>query len=108
LPDPSGLLLVEGRDAAGLGLLVVVVLRLTQRAQGIVPVGFQGVGDQTVVRVDPEIASAGQVGALPGPLNVVAAQCVRYSAARKIAGGGVGDAGSANRSSRRSWPTSRW
>jgi len=59
-------------------VLLVVVLRLAEGAEGVVPVGFEGVGDQTVVRVDAEVAAAGQVGAVPCSFDVVAAQGVCF------------------------------
>lgn len=47
-------------------------------AQGRVPVRFQAVGDQTVVRVDREIAAFGQVGAVLGALEVGGAEPVGF------------------------------
>ena len=49
-----------------------------QRAQGVVPVGFEGVGDEPVVGVDGEVAAAGEVGVVAGAFDVGAAQLVGF------------------------------
>jgi hypothetical protein len=41
-----------------------------QCAQRLVPVGFEGVGDEPVVRVDCEVPAAGEVGVLAGSFDV--------------------------------------
>ena len=74
-PD-AGLVLVGERDGGGSGGFLVVVLGGLHGAQRVVPVGFQAVGDQPVVGVDGEVAAAGEVGAVAGPFDVVAAQLV--------------------------------
>ena len=51
--------------------LVVVVLGCLDGAERVVPVGFQGVGDEPVVGVDREVAAPREVGVVPGPLDVV-------------------------------------
>jgi hypothetical protein len=55
---------------------VVGVLGVGQGAQGGVPVGFEGAGDQPVGRVDGEVAAAGQVGVVAGALDVGGTQRV--------------------------------
>src|SRR5207248_11329625 len=40
-----------------------------QLAQGVVPVGFQGVGDEPVGGVDGEVAAAGLLGVVLGALH---------------------------------------
>src|SRR6266568_9521073 len=59
-----------GERGGGRGGVVVVVLGGLQGAQRLVPVGFQGSGDQPVAGVDGEVAAAGQVGAVPGAFDV--------------------------------------
>jgi len=51
-------------------------LRVVERAQGGVPVGFEGAGDEPVAWVDGEVAAAGQVGVVAGALDVGGAQRV--------------------------------
>ena len=60
---------------------VVVVVRGLQGAQRVVPVGFEAVGDEPVVRVDGQVAAAGQVGAVAGAFDVPAAQRVGFGGA---------------------------
>jgi hypothetical protein len=59
----------------------VVVAGVLQWAQGVVPVGFEAVGNEPVVGVDGEVAAAGEVGAVTGPLHVGASQGVGLVAA---------------------------
>jgi hypothetical protein len=73
--DAVGVLAGE-RDGRGRGGLVVLVLGVPHRAQCLVPVGFQAVGDQPVAGVDGQVAAAGEVGAVPGAFDVVTAQQV--------------------------------
>ena len=73
--DPGFVLLAE-RRRGGAGALVVVVGAL-DGPQRVVPVGFEGVGDEPVVGVDGEVASAGEVGALVGALDVAVPRCRR-------------------------------
>ena len=49
-----------------------------QLAEGVVPVGFEAVGDEPVVGVDGEVAAAGQVGVVAGAFDVAAAQRVGF------------------------------
>ena len=56
--------------------LVIGFLRVVERAQGGVPVGFEGAGDEPVGGVDGEVAAAGQVGVVLGALDVGGAQRV--------------------------------
>ena len=58
--------------------LVAGVLGLAEGAQGGVPVGFEGVGDEPVGGVDGEVAAAGQVGVVAGALDVGGAQRVGF------------------------------
>ena len=60
---------------------VVGGLRVGQGAQGGVPVGFEGVGDEPVGGVDGEVAAAGQVGVVAGALDVGGAQRVGFGCA---------------------------
>jgi hypothetical protein len=75
--DALLVLIVEDGPSGGGGPLVVSV-GLLQGAQGIVPVGFEAVGDEAVVGVDGEVAAAGEVGAVSGPLHVRLAQRVGF------------------------------
>jgi hypothetical protein len=43
------------------------------RAYRVVPVGFEAVGHESVVRVDGQIAAAGEVRAFVGALDVLTA-----------------------------------
>ena len=52
-----------------------------QGAQRVVPVGFEGVGDEPVVGVDGEVAAAGQVGVVAGAFDVGGAQRVGFGGA---------------------------
>jgi hypothetical protein len=56
--------------------LVIGFLGLVLGAQGGVPVGFEGVGDEPVGGVDGQVAAAGQVGVVAGALDVGCAQRV--------------------------------
>ena len=70
--------LLGGGELAGVLLagLVVGVLGVVERAQGGVPVGFEGAGDEPVGGVDGQVAAAGQVGVVLGALDVGGAQRV--------------------------------
>jgi hypothetical protein len=57
--------------------LVVGGLRVVERAQGGVPVRFEGAGDEPVGGVDGQVAAAGQVGVVAGALGVGAAARIR-------------------------------
>ena len=70
----------EGGCCGGAGAFVVLARGL-QGAQRVVPVGFEAVGDEPVVRVDGQVAAAGQVGAVAGAFDVPAAQCVGFGGA---------------------------
>jgi hypothetical protein len=68
--------------------LVVGGLGVVERAEGGVPVGFEGAGDEAVGGVDGEVAAAGQVGVVDLPrafrtadLRLIHAAdcCSRYS-----------------------------
>ena len=63
--------LPQGRRLGALAL--VVLLRLGQGSQGVVPVGLQVGGHQPVVGVDGQVATPGRLGAVSGPLHVLAA-----------------------------------
>jgi len=52
---------------------LVVVLRLCQCAQLIVPISLERVGDQAIVRIDPQIASACRFGFVPRALDLLLA-----------------------------------
>ena len=73
LADP-GFLGVGELPGVVLAGLVAGVLGLAEGAQGGVPVGFEGVGDEPVGGVDGEVAAAGQVGVVAGALDVRGAQ----------------------------------
>ena len=60
---------------------VVGGLGVAQGAQGGVPVGFEGFGDEPVGGVDGEVAAAGQVGVVAGALDVGGAQGVGFGGA---------------------------
>ena len=74
------LVLLGERGVGGSGLAFVLVLGGLQRAQRVVPVGLERVGNESVVRVDGEIAAAGELGALAGPVDVAPPQPVGFSA----------------------------
>jgi hypothetical protein len=59
--DARAFVLVDDETIAG-ALALVLLLRLGQRPQPRVPVGFEGVGDEAVGRIDLEVAIAGMVG----------------------------------------------
>ena len=61
--------LVE-RGVGGGGLAVVFVLGVLSARSAVVPVGFEGVGDEPVVGVDGEIAASGEFGVLAGAVDV--------------------------------------
>src|SRR5439155_5698310 len=65
--DASLAFAVERGLRGGAGAFVVVLGAL-QRAQRVVPVGLQRVGDEAVVGVDGQVPAAGQLGALARPL----------------------------------------
>jgi hypothetical protein len=54
--------------------LVIGFLRVAERSQSGVPVGFEGAGDQPVGGVDGQVAAAGQVREVLGALDVGSAQ----------------------------------
>ena len=70
----------EGGRGGGAGAFVVLAGGL-QGAQRVVPVGFEAVGDEPVVGVDGQVAATGQVGAVAGAFDVLAAQCVGFGGA---------------------------
>lgn len=72
----AGLVLFGERGLGGGAGAVVVVSGALDGAQRVVPVGFEGVGDQAVCGVDGEVAPARELGALPGAFDVAAAQLV--------------------------------
>jgi len=74
----AGLVLLAESLGGLCGCGVVVVFGGAQGAQRVVPVGFQAVGDEPVVRVDGQVAAAGQVGVLAGSFDVAAAQRVGF------------------------------
>ena len=73
LADP-GFLRVGELPGVVLAGLLAGVLGLAEGAQGGVPVGFEGVGDEAVGGVDGEVAAAGQVGVVAGAFDVGGAQ----------------------------------
>ena len=64
LDQGANRLIVLGREALlGLGLLTLgLLLDLSQFAQPRVPLRFQDIGDQPVIRIDPQKAALGQLG----------------------------------------------
>ncbi len=89
LADPGLLFLGElpGLLFAG---FVVSGLGVVEGAQGGVPVGFEGVGDEPVGGVDGEVAAAGEVGVVAGALDVGGAQRVGFGGAVLEFGGDGG------------------
>ena len=75
LLDP-GLLVVGELAEVLLAGVVIGFLGLVLGAQGGVPVGFEGVGDEPVGGVDGQVAAAGQVGVVAGAFDVGCAQRV--------------------------------
>ena len=71
-----GLAVLIERGVGGGGLAVVFVLGGLQRAQRVVPVGFEGVCDEPVVGVDREVSPARELGVLVGAFDVRASQLV--------------------------------
>jgi len=53
------------------------VLGSCQGAELVVPVGFEGVGDQPIIRIDQHKAIAGQQGLVTRPFHLLAAKRVR-------------------------------
>jgi len=70
------LVLVAQRGSCCVARPVVLVLRVGELAQRVVPVRFQGVGHQSVVGVDAEVAPAGCLSLVAGPLDLAAPQHV--------------------------------
>jgi hypothetical protein len=58
---------------------VVLVLDVLELAELVVPVGFEGVGDEPVVGVDGEVAAACEFGVVAGAFDVL------EGAARRLA-----------------------
>ena len=71
LTDPGLVLVGELGVRCGAGVFVVVLGGL-ELAERVVPVGFEGVGDEAVVGIDRQVAAAAELGAMPGALDVVA------------------------------------
>jgi hypothetical protein len=63
----------EGR-AIGVTLVLVVVLCLGEGAECVVPVGFEGIGDQPVGGIDVQIPLTRQVGRVLNALDLEAAE----------------------------------
>src|SRR5205085_292269 len=80
LPDP-GLLLVGELPGVLLAGFVVGGLGVVEGAQGAVPVGFEGFGDEPVGGVDGEVAALGEVGVVAGAFDVGGAQGVGFGGA---------------------------
>ena len=66
-------------DLSGIGLLSLLtfLLGLGQQAELFVPLHFQGIGDQTVVGINPHVAQAGLVGLILGPLHLLLPKPIR-------------------------------
>jgi hypothetical protein len=78
-----------GAGAAG---FVVVVARVGELAELVVPVRFEGVGDEPVGGIDGQVAAAGGVGGVLGALNVRGADLVGLGGAGgEFVGDGQGD-----------------
>ena len=71
-------MLVAERGVRGGGRVFVLVLGGLERSEFVVPVGLEGVGNEPVVRIDREIAAAGELGVVAGALDVTGAQCVCF------------------------------
>ena len=56
----------------------IFLLRLGQRAQFVVPIGFEGIGHQPVVRIDAEVTVLSEFGLVSCSLDVCPAQSVRF------------------------------
>ena len=67
--------LVEQRPVRLL-LLFAVVLGLRQRAELVVPVRFQSIGDQTIARIDLQVATLGEVGLVAGAFDLLLPQSI--------------------------------
>ena len=87
LADPGLLGVGELRRGVVLAGFVVGGLGVVECAQGGVPVGFEGVGDEPVGGVDGEVAAAGQVSVVAGALDVRGAQGVGLGGAVLELGG---------------------
>lgn len=72
------LVFIVERDLGGRAGAFVVVLRVLEGAEGVVPVRFEAVGDEPVVGVDGEVAAAGELGSVAGPFDVGTAQRVGF------------------------------
>ena len=86
LGDPVFLGWGEGAGVLVAGF-VVGGLGVAQGAQGGVPVGFEGAGDEPVGGVDGQVAAAGQVGVVAGALDVGGAQRVGFGGSLPELGG---------------------
>ena len=93
LPDP-GLLFLGELPGLLLAGFVVGGLGVVEGAQGGVPVGFEGFGDEPVGGVDGEVAALGEVGVVAGALDVRGAQGVGFGGAvLELGGDGQGGFG---------------
>jgi len=83
--DPGSLGRIDERAIALAGPLVRL-LRVGERAELRVPVGLEGVRDEAVVRIDPQVPALGELGLIAGPLDL-------HSAERIGLGGSGGELG---------------
>jgi hypothetical protein len=64
--------------AIGLRLLLVLLLRRGEGAQAVVPIGFQCIGDQTILGIDLHKALLRQIGFIAGSLNALLTQAICF------------------------------
>jgi hypothetical protein len=75
--DPRPQLRVE-RQWIGLASALVLLVRVRQGPQPIVPFPFERIGDQAVVRIDLHVATTGQLSLVAGPVHLFASQAIRF------------------------------
>ena len=73
--DAPARLLAE-QPLIGGTLALVFALQRIQMPEPVVPVGFQRVGDETIIRVDLEITAPRELSLITGPLQLRAAQAL--------------------------------
>lgn len=72
-----GLLLLRHAHGRELLLLLTVIIGLREQPEFFVPLRFQRIGDQSVIRIHQHVAHPSLVGFVLRPLHVLAAQSVR-------------------------------
>ena len=75
--DRGSLLFVENLTVLFLPLFVFL-LSFIQRTQLLIPVGFESIGNQSILRVDMHISTLRQFRFIPGPLDLLFAKSIDF------------------------------